>query len=560
MAFGAITIWEVQTGGDDTNNGGGFDCGATFPTDGTTDAGTGNTTAPVFSSASYNFVAGDVNAWLFIKAGTNSIPGFYQIASVASNKATLTATAGQALIAAGAAFTASGSLKASTANGIATVGTPTNLTWGIDYSQQVTAQISFTDMVIDATTNTIFTSVAHPVGKNFIGNVIKVTAGTGFTVQRVSVQSTSGTQATVDKSLGTLGSTGGTGGLGGALASPGLAGSVMATGHNMHIKSGTYTVTSASTNVAAGCLDLGSLSQHGVTGYQTRRVDDGTMPLLQASGISTFTLVAGSTNNSLLRNLSVDGATLTSSQGFNLKGGVQYRLKASNCTNFGIVSTNNPTTLVAGFATGCTTQGGIGTNGATGSRFVGCEATANTCPGFLLQNGSACVRCLSYANTGATTDGFQTAALVTFGHCVAYGNGRDGFRIATGSGVVLQNTIAEANTSAGYNFTGFIDPVLLSKVAYYNNGTDLSNFTNAVNIIVPVSTLIAGTGTFFINAASGNFALNATAGAGAAARAAADLGLFPDGTTTGYLDVGAAQHADPAGGGGGGGAAIFTGA
>src|SRR5688572_24727159 len=108
MAFTASTVWEVQALGLDTN-GGGFDPGvAGFPTDGTTDSNTGNTSTPVFSSASYAFVADDVGHWVYIKSGTNSLPGWYKITSVAGGKATLNAAIGAAVLAAGTPNTATG--------------------------------------------------------------------------------------------------------------------------------------------------------------------------------------------------------------------------------------------------------------------------------------------------------------------------------------------------------------------------------------------------------------------------------------------------------------------
>src|SRR6185503_9870086 len=92
------TIFEVRAAGSDTANGGFFDPGQTagMNTDGAATSATGN--SPVFSSASYNFVAGDVGAWVYIALGTNWTPGWYQIASVASNVATLTATIGTAYL------------------------------------------------------------------------------------------------------------------------------------------------------------------------------------------------------------------------------------------------------------------------------------------------------------------------------------------------------------------------------------------------------------------------------------------------------------------------------
>src|SRR5579859_4628846 len=82
---------------------------------------------------------------------------------------------------------------------------------GTDYSQQNAAQVAYTDMVIDGTTNTKFTSALNPVTAAHVGNIINVTSGTGFTVQRVQIVSQAAGVATCDKSLGTLSSTGGHG-------------------------------------------------------------------------------------------------------------------------------------------------------------------------------------------------------------------------------------------------------------------------------------------------------------------------------------------------------------
>ena len=71
MALTAGVQLELCNGGSDTNCSGGFDPAQTADmyTDGT--ANSANAGAPVFSSASYNFVAGDVGACVFIVAETN---------------------------------------------------------------------------------------------------------------------------------------------------------------------------------------------------------------------------------------------------------------------------------------------------------------------------------------------------------------------------------------------------------------------------------------------------------------------------------------------------------
>ncbi len=182
MALSAGNIIDVQTGGADTNAGFFDPTNANFATDLTTDANTANTASPIVSSASYNFQSPrDDNHWLFIKSGTNSIPCFARIVSCSGNKATIDASVGAIQLHSSGIPTG-----VNTSVGIATVGTPTNLTWGIDYSRS-TAAIAFTDLVIDGTTNTDFTSAAKPGGKNFVGNGFNITSGTGFTVQRVQI-------------------------------------------------------------------------------------------------------------------------------------------------------------------------------------------------------------------------------------------------------------------------------------------------------------------------------------------------------------------------------------
>jgi len=152
-------------------------------TDLTTDTNTANTAAPVVSSASYNFVAGDVGNWLYIKSGTNWTPGWYKIASVASNKATLSAAVGSSdvvQVTNQVTGQAQGNYGTNTVIGCATVGTPTAGTFTIDYSQATAARISgVTDFaaVGASTTLTSATAAFTPV---MVGNFYhQTTTGTG---------------------------------------------------------------------------------------------------------------------------------------------------------------------------------------------------------------------------------------------------------------------------------------------------------------------------------------------------------------------------------------------
>lgn len=83
---------------------------------------------------------------------------------------------------------------------------------------RITAAVTYTDLSIDAANNTKITSVARPFVANDVGNVINITSGTGWTVQRAIINSVASGVATMDRAMGTTGSTGGAGKLGGALA------------------------------------------------------------------------------------------------------------------------------------------------------------------------------------------------------------------------------------------------------------------------------------------------------------------------------------------------------
>lgn len=201
----AGAYWEANASATAGNvNGGYFNTGNTnMMTDLTTDANTANTNSPVVSSASYNFVAGDVGHWLYIKSGTNWIAGWYKISSVASNKATIDATIGAAIVSDSTQGFPTPRLRANTATGCATVGTPTGGTFTIDYSQGTTAILTATDYT-SVGTSTTMTSVTGGFTKAMIGNGFhQTTTGTGgFGVAGwyEIVNVASGTSVTLDAS------------------------------------------------------------------------------------------------------------------------------------------------------------------------------------------------------------------------------------------------------------------------------------------------------------------------------------------------------------------------
>lgn len=532
MALPASTVHEVQTGGSDTLNGGCFDPN-NAGMNGSFSIASANTSASVVSHGSYNFAAGDVGNWFYLKSGTSSIPGWYKIASVAANQATLNATIGAGVLANG---------TPTTATGCGTTGSLTSQTGTIDYSQQGGVQFSLTGLTTAAANAIILTTAATIV---MAGNGIQITGGTNFTTGVYVIATVSaGVSLTVDRTCTSAAGVAGTAGLGGAFASPGFASGKMTASNDLFIKTGSYSITSASTNIAGGCLNpAGSGSnadQTRIIGYSSVRGDNAAQATLLASGISTFTLVNLS-GTAWVENIIADGASLTSSRGFSGSSSIAYKCTAQNCTNAGFSFGANCIGILC-YATGCSTTAAYNTG-----TFYGCVAVANTITGFVLSNTTTgCVDCISYNNTGASTDGFNLQIGGYALNCVSYNNGRHGFfTTATTVGQFINNSLAAGNAGYGFSASAATQSVFLQNCAAYNNTSGTFNSAVVTGFVRGFVTLSSDP---FVNAVSGNFALNNTAGAGAACRAAGIPGVYPGGLTTGYLDIGAVQHADAGGG------------
>lgn len=426
---------------------------------------------------------------------------------------------------------------------------------GTDFSQQDATQFALTGVTSAGAGNVVLSASA---AASMVGNVGYVVSGTNFTAGTVTAffavtAVTVGVSITFSTNVaGTAICTGvgadGVINIGGANTDPAILAANLVAGQSLHQKAGTYSITSATINVAGGCPSVGVRVSW--EGYQTTRSDLGTKPLFQASGISTATLLVTTTNDISLRNLACDGASLTAIRGVS---GVSARTVLSyvsglNCTNSGLFGAGR---IVFGSATGCATQPAIASTGM----LLASIAYDNTISGISVGAGLASF-CIADSNSGATSDGLFSADNETdWVNCTSYNSGQDGVGNSSRTSTLTMNCLAESNGRYGYNGTG-IGAVRI-KCGAYNNTSGADNHT-AASLVVNQG-FITGTASFFVDAAAGNFALNTLAGGGALARAAGIPGIFPGGLTTGYLDVGAAQHADPAGGGGGSVAAIFGG-
>jgi len=564
MALSAATIFECASLGSDGNAGsdaqsGGFNpTNAASITDLTTDANTGNTASPVVSSATYTFLASDVSHWCFIQgSGTWTLPAttfngvaatptgiWVKIASVAGGKATLSAAIGASVL-----YATGGPFGVSTAVGISTQVTPTGGLLLVDYSQCGTPRVSVADAVTAGTTT--ITSATAAFSKVMPGNLCYVTGGTGAVTAAVYeiATDTNTTTIVVDRSTGLTAGTGTTLKVGGCLASPGMAGAWHVAGNHIFVKNATYSVTSASTNISGGCMNLTGTAaianQTAVFGYSALRTDapkTTSRPTLVASGINTFALITmAAAADTTVSYLILDGAALTSSRAITSGGGSDraYYVTAKNCTNSGF----SGGIQFACDATGCSTNAAFVASASVNY----CAAWSNTTVGFGTTNATNYF-CLSVNNSGASSDGFESiSGTAYFIGCTAYGNGRDGFRLTSipnGSQQIL-NCISYGNTGVGFNATSATDIVLLVNCAAGSNSTNFaSNITN--DSMLGCFTLTADP---FINAAGGNFGLNPNGANYGQLHAGGVIGAFPGlPNTVASTDIGGTQSGGSSGG------------
>jgi hypothetical protein len=344
-----------------------------------------------------------------------------------------------------------------------------------------------------------------------------------------------------DRYVATTGNdTTGDGSSGNPYATPGKAMSVAGAGDTIYVKAGTYTLTTATINVAGGPVKVTFTDEANITrivGYDTNAAIDNTdaaRPTLDAGATGSVVLFECSGYGAEFRNLIADGNAQTTVTGFYNSGGYAspfINCKAIDCTAYGF----RGTTTIVGTALWCEATGCSGTGAFFNLACYACYAHDGTCPGFVYASGSQvypCERCIADTLTGGSTDGFVAGSgvgtMVQFVHCVAYNCGRDGFRFDDYSrNSAAVNCIATGN--AAYGFT-------------------TSATGGKANLTVATQSMgfVALSADPFTNAGAGDFSLNTTAGGGADCRGDGYPGAFPGGLSTGYPDIGAVQHADPA--------------
>jgi hypothetical protein len=425
---------------------------------------------------------------------------------------------------------------------------------GTDYTQGAgLTHFDITDLETDGATLTVMCSV----GRNFVaadvGNLIHIVTSDGGShayTERFQIISVAGGKATVDRAWSAADNSDHNDAvaiLGGALATIGGLGAIFAqtttvasaqavAGMRAYMLHGTYTLSNVAANVSGGPLDLDTSSMDG-KGFYLKGYDDaygrdsfsGTRPLIDCDVITpTIAKVIllkgdfGSKKEQVVAFLEVDGQGLLTS---GIAGWHSAYASAVSCyvhdcdlsTGFGFIGLK----AVQCRASGCAGSGFYGCNSFS------CLADNNGAKGFDSGSAQWYVNCVAYKNGGR---GFQSFSTVVIG-CLAYDNGSDGF--CDDSSNVYVNCVGYLNDA--YEFQTIGGDILINCATRVGAS---GRTYGTPNCDVGPITLTADP---FINAAALDFSLNNTAGGGALLRAA---GISPYGQT-GFIDIGAVQHAYP---------------
>ena len=401
---------------------------------------------------------------------------------------------------------------------------------GTDYSQQDSANIAFTDLVIDASNSAKATSSLNPFTSAHVGNFLNITSGTGFTAGIYVVQSVAAGVATFDSSLGSTSSTGGHGNLGGALAS--LPPTTQFWG-TIYLK-GTLTYTSDFTQVTNN-------RYFNLYGYGSSRGDN-TQATIQTSTASKnfFTLQY----QGIIRVYNIVFHNTGSTPGYCFAGGggfpaVEDACIFDNCVfdgyshAFAQISTGGPGSLSFCVFVNCEmkncTGAAVPIYTVLMMLFVGCYIHDNASDGVAAQNSSSLQQvvfsdCVIKGNAGRGIyfgASNQANPSISVLDCVICDNTSHGIDLTdTGSNgnnkfLTIANTIFYAN--GGYGVKGN----LVSPTFTFGRANAYGANTSGASLnLISLPGDVTLTSDPFTNRTVGDFTLNSTAGGGAALKAA----------------------------------------
>jgi hypothetical protein len=420
-----------------------------------------------------------------------------------------------------------------------------NYTYGASYGA-----ISYTDLYSDGASLNKLKSDTRAFVTADIGHIIQLGAGTNRTATLFfEITAVASGVATLDANAWSAENSAkdGVGKLGGALASPGKCMSGKVAGNTTWIKAGTYTITSASTNISGGCVadnQGGTGNGNGITrgswvGYGSSRGDGVAGVIWQLNaGVTSATMFSISSSYVYLDNIEFDGNSQTSAEGINMSAHESWIVRRCifrNCDCGGNVSRSSGFVMEC-YAKSCSTYGFYASLGA----LYGC--VANQC-GIGFKVGTAhVVDCLSYKSSGNGFECQNTGS--TLIHCVAYDSGGTGFEWGNATGgcrnALFVNCLATDSDAYGFLLESGRDGAIMLNCAGYSNASGNSLGSNESIGYIPVTD-----GTPFVAASTGNLRLNTTALRGALLRGAGyDFYARVFETTVTRPDIGAVQHGD----------------
>ena len=516
----SYSIFEIQANGSDSNSGL-FD-----PSIANTTLSTSNGTSatPSVTASNYTFVSADIGDYLYIRTGTNWNPGWYRITAVNAGAATVDASIGNVF---------QPNHRISTVQGVSTTASASSGNWSVDYTQIPTATRTYTDLAIVTNTRTV-RSVANPFTPNMLGNSIKIISGVNFTTGVYIISGFSGSDAVVDRDIGTVGATNGTGTMGGALATwNGYTTSVYGGPHlYVYIKgsSGTFNWSGTPTgvNAVSACI-----------GYSSIRGDNG-KPLIRLSASSSaFTW----SNRASYYNLIIDGQNNASTNGI-INSNFFIENSILNCDFRNLAQAYN---VPSGCDVhNCTFDNCVSMSGANTKVFANC--VVKNCGG-TVSNFYAVYNNIFINHTGRAVynQGFMgTVSNNTFHNISSHAiDCFFGYSVQSWKFVVENNIFSNVSGNAiRFNGTGWNHLNFINNNAYFATSAFTDNYSNAADPNQPPfisRNNVALTVSPFVSAANLDFRLNNEIGGGRSCRGSSYIGAYPLTTTFSSQDMGAVQ-------------------
>jgi hypothetical protein len=417
---------------------------------------------------------------------------------------------------------------------------------GTDFSQQDAAQYNATDLAVDATTNTKVTSASHNFVAADVGNLINVSAGTGWTVGFYQIVSVAANAATLDRSPAATSTTGGTYAVGGALATVSKALANATASNQLWLKAtADYSVTAVQKfNFVnnAGPMKL--------EGYTTTRGDNGKFTWKTATNsINLIESDTGTPGNYVFKNIIFKSTAGTPGDGFHAKGSTWNDVAIKNCVlqgfqhgvngNFSVDWNIINLLIESSEIKSCT---GDGIRNSSNTRIIASFLHDNGGYGAqIISNQPPCtlvaIRSVFKSNTLsglgmlANTTGVQSCD-VFLDACAFIGNTVDGLHVlnnfaANQGPILVWNSVFESNGGWGINLTG--GGLSWSWDSFRNNAFRSNTSGDMTGGPVRDAADVTLTAEPFTSISTGDFTLNATAGGGAACKAAGYPSAIPGG-------------------------------